>query len=421
MKIITLVISSLTLFGAYSHAASTGSAVEVNASNLRSLLESKSARISAASLEVEAARAYRGSFGRSFLPDVEIYGQQENFKKGQLDQKTQPAYGAQATLNLFNGGRDLLLSDQYDLQIQQKSYQFRRVQAEELEKARSLYWNILYSQQRISLLESTQQVNAQNLRAADRRIQSGVATDSDRVLFQMKGVELEQDLAQAKVQLTSDKRDLAIILGYDNEVDLSFPQALDHEHDFEKALEHSAADHEFLYKENALLSEVKGLEAKRQTRSWVPKLDAYAAYNQYNQRQEDPADAKDRTESVVGVKLTLSLQNLFNSQREARSLRQEALSASTLADLQRKEVENHISNEIASLRLLHDQVHAAEENISRAEKYYKLSQSEYARGVKNSPDVLGAAEKLYDIRNRHLEIIRDFQLAKSHVLSKIGK
>lgn len=415
MKTALFLISSLALFGVSLQAA------EINADNLKTLLEDKSARLNAASLEIEAAKAYQGSLGRSFLPDIEIYGQQDSFKKGRLDQKTQPAYGAQATLNLFNGGRDLLLSDQYDLQVQQKSYQFKRVHAEELEKARTLYWNILYAQQRINLLESAQQVNTQNLKAADRRINSGVATDSDRVLFQMKAIELEQDLARAKVQLTSDRRNLAILLGFESDADVSFPQAFQHDHDYEKVLEYADVDHEFLYKENQVLAETKVLEAKRQGRSWVPRLDAYAAYNQFNQRDEDPVDAKDRTESVVGVKLTLSLQGVFNSQREARFLRQEALSANIIADLQRKEVGNHIANEVASLKVLHDQLHEAEQNISRAEKYYKLSQSEYTRGVKNSPDILGASEKLYEIRNRHLEIIRDFQVAKYQILSKIGK
>ena len=39
--------------------------------------------------------------------------------------------------------------------------------------------------------------------------------------------------------------------------------------------------------------------------------------------------------------------------------------------------------------------HNAEENIKRAERYYRLTQSEYNRGVKNSPDVLGASQRLF--------------------------
>ncbi|OYZ13487.1 MAG: hypothetical protein B7Y39_17580, partial [Bdellovibrio sp. 28-41-41] len=82
---------------------------------------------------------------------------------------------------------------------------------------------------------------------------------------------------------------------------------------------------------------------------------------------------------------------------------------------------SHIENEVAELKLLHSQVHDAEENIVRAEKYYKLTQSEYARGVKNSPDMLSASEKIFEVKNKRLEILKDFNLKQAHVLAKINR
>lgn len=394
---------------------------EIREDNLKTLLESRNARIAAAKMDVEAAAEREGSFARSFLPEIEVYGQQETFKKGRQDSKSQPAYGAQASLNLFNGGRDSLQSQVRTLETEKKTFQFRRIQAEELEKVRTLYWNILYTQARLELMNEMSQVNSQNLKAAERRIRSGIATESDRVEFEMKSVELAQEEAETKLRLSSYRRELALALGFDNADSLRFPQQMDHEHEFEASLLHAAADHEFLYKEHELQSEASSLESRSFKRSWVPRLDAFAAYNQYNQREEDFPDAADRTESTVGLRVTLSLGGAFEASREARSLRKTALSARTLADLQKKEVEIHISNEMNELKLLHDQVHAAEENTQRAGAYYKITQSEYARGVKNSPDVLGASEKLFATKNRHLEILRDFQISKAHVLSKIGK
>lgn len=401
--------------------SSASLAEEIHEDNLKTLLESRNARVAAAKMDIEAAAEREGSFARSFLPEIEVYGQQESFKKGRQDSKSQPAYGAQASLNLFNGGRDSLQSQVRSLETAKRSFQFRRIQSEELEKVRTLYWNILYTQARLELMHEMSRVNGQNLRAAQRRIASGVATESDRVEFEMKSVELTQEEAETTLKLSTYRRELALALGFDNADSLSFPQKIEHEHDFEPSLQHAAADHEFLYKEHELQSEASSLESRSRGRSWSPRLDAFAAYNQYNQREEDFPDAADRTESTVGLRVTLSLGGAFESGREARSLRKTAMSARTLAELQKKEVEIHISNEMAELKLLHDQVHAAEENNKRADTYYRMTQSEYARGVKNSPDVLGASEKLFATKNRHLEIIRDFQIAKAHVLSKIGK
>ncbi|MEQ1722047.1 MAG: efflux RND transporter permease subunit [Pseudobdellovibrio sp.] len=216
-------------------------------------------------------------------------------------------------------------------------------------------------------------------------------------------------------------RNIAVLLGFENYKELTFSEKLEHEHDYEMALAHNKKDHEFLYKETEIQSAVSVLSASSLNRNWVPKLDAFASYNQFNEREKDFANAEDRTESRVGVRVSLSLGEAFESYKEAASLKKEALSAQKISELKKKEIDIHVSNEMAELELLHSLVHTAEENILRAEKYYKLTLSEYARGVKNSPDVLGASEKLFEIKKKRIEIVRDFQIAKAHILSKIGK
>jgi outer membrane protein len=117
----------------------------------------------------------------------------------------------------------------------------------------------------------------------------------------------------------------------------------------------------------------------------------------------------------------MNISNLIDSQGEALALSKESLAAERIVRSKRLEVDSHMASEIEELRYLHDQIHDAEVNILRAEKYYKITLSEYARGAKGSPDVLGASEKLFQTKTRRIEIIRDFQIAKTHVLSKIGK
>ena len=105
----------------------------------------------------------------------------------------------------------------------------------------------------------------------------------------------------------------------------------------------------------------------------------------------------------------------------AEVLIKEAGAAQVQTELAKREIEAHLETEMAGVSFLHDQFHAAEENITRATKYHELTKSEYARGVKNSPDMLGAAEKLFEMRHKRLEIIRDYQIAKGHILSKTGR
>lgn len=396
-------------------------AMEITSTNLRSLLQEKNVRVAAAKLQTEAAAVRKGSLARSFVPNLELFGSQESFKSGDQALKEQPHYGAELNVNLYNGGRDKLQSEIRSLQYNRKTFQQMRVESEELEKARTAYWQILYNKEKITLLKSSIAINDQNLKAADRRINSGVATATDRIEFEMKAEELKQEFDEATLGLKVLVNTLAIFLDIDEPSQIIFGEKLNHEHDYQSAIAHSPKDHEFLFKENEIQYQVSRLEAANLGRTWWPRLVAFASYNQYNEREKEYPNAADRKETAVGVRLSLNLSSGFENSKEADSLEKEALSLQKTALQQKSEVEQHITNEMDELELLHGQVHAAEENIVRAEKYYKMTQSEYVRGVKNSPDVLGASEKLYELKNKRNEIIRDFQLAKSHVLAKIGK
>lgn len=395
--------------------------VTISSENLKELLDQKNARIAAAKLQAEAANERKGFFARSLLPNLEVYGAQEDFKSGNNDRISQPLYGAEATLNLFNGGRDWAESEIREKRSEQSKFQLLRVQAEELEKARVLYWGSLYQDEKIALLRSAIEINTKNLQVANRRLTSGVGTETDRIEFEMHSITLKQELEEAELHRKNGLRDLAILLNLEENEVIKLNEKLGHQHEYKDLFKHSIKDHEFLYKEDELLADITSLESRSKKYSWAPTVDAFASYNQYNQREVDLPDATDRTESVVGLRAAIKLSSFFEENREAKALSREASGLAKLSEQKKHELHYHLDNELAELDLLHGQVHMAEENIKMAEKYYKLTQSEYSRGVKNSPDVLGASERLLEIKDKHIQIVRDFQIAKAHILSKLGK
>lgn len=396
------------------------SAQQVSAENLKELIGARNARSLAAHSEAQASKERQGSLSRSFLPSLELHAGQEQFKIGEQDRKTQPVYGAEAKINLYNGGRDGIESQIRDVESQRRSFQAQRIQSEELEQARTLYWQILYIKEKSVLLKAALIVNNQNLLSAKKRIRNGVATDSDRFEFEMKDVELRREVTTDTVEQEKLKRTLAMMLDI-SEASLTLIGKLTHDHDYEAALVHAAKDHEFLYKEDELQAEQLQMTAKTQSRALLPKIDIFAGYSQYNEREKEYPDSKDRTESVVGVRANIDLGLGFEAARESAALRYEASASARRAASAKRQIEIHIQGELDELNNLHAQIHEAEENIKRAEGYYKLTQGEYGRGVKNSPDVLSASLKLYDMQHKYVEIVRDFQVSKAHLLSKLGK
>lgn len=411
------VLTAVILMGCLS----AWSKVDVTYQNLKSLLEQKNAAIASAKLRAEAAKDREGFFARSFMPKLELYGVQENYKTGSNDAINQPAYGAEASINLFNGGRDWNEAKIRNRRSEQMQVHAQRIQLEELEKLRILFWESLYLREKLEVLKSAIELNNRNAKSATRRLNSGVGTESDRLEFEMEAISLKQEQEEAQLKYDLQLKKIAIILNLDEHEGITLTDSLSHEHEYQDLTKHTEKDHELLYKEYEIAAEVTGLEAKSKSYGWVPSVDAFATYNQYNQREIDIPDEKERRESVVGIKASLSLGSLLDSNSESSALKKEELSLSKAAEQQKKELHSHVEGELAELDLLHSQIHIAESNIKLAEKYYKMTDSEYSRGVKNSPDVLGASTKLMEVKDKYLQIVRDFQIARAHILSKIGK
>lgn len=401
-----------------------GQAIEVHSTTLKKLVEERNYDVAASQWEYDAAKDREGYLVRSFLPSIDVYGAQESFEIGSRLRRNQPIYGAEAKIRVFNGGQDKIEDNIRSLTADQRRFERQKILAFELEKARGVYWEIIYLQEREEILKNSIEVNKRNLAAANRRIRNGVATESDRYEFQMKDVDLRRELANAQMQLQNQARVLRVFIGMNEGDPLELKEKFTHDHDLSVITQHSESDHDFLFKDTELNADIGQLNARSKRRTWWPKVDAYAAFNKYNQRIESaspdiPLNMSDET--AVGIRISSSLSGGTEAFHQAAAQDKEAEGQKLKAIRIKNQIDTAITNDSKELVLLHDLVHEAEENISRAEKYVQLTQTAYIRGIKNSPDVLGATEKLFAVQERRVRILRDFQIAKARILSKIGR
>lgn len=392
--------------------------LNLNDEDLLGYIQTKNQKVLIKDQELKASESRTGVLVRSYLPEVELYHAEESFKLGRTNSKNQPAQGVEARVNLFNGGRDGLRNKKANLAVERLKSEKQLTVVEQLKIARELYWEGFYLKEVLLILKQAQEVNQRNLSAAQRRLQSGVATQSDRLEFEMKDVDLKQSLAKTELEFKNTSRALAILLGFDDKTTIQFSGTYQHDHDWQKEVNHSHHEHSFTVKPLELKSQEVELESRANRRGFLPRVDAYAAWNQFNQREEDFTDSRDRRESVVGLRMTLALSDVYHERSESQAQKAEAQALKLEADELKRTLDSHIHADLDQLNLLHNLVHDTEENIKRAQRYYDLTQREYARGVKNSPDVLGASEKIFETRLKHLELIRDFQIAKAHLKAK---
>lgn len=404
--------------------SASGKTVSGDVSELRAIINANNKAVAAAKAEVAAAAERRGSLMRSFLPEMGFHGGRKAKHDGGFSLAEPPFIGADVRVNLFRGGRDGIDDSMREVALRRLTSTVRRVIVTEVEKAASSWWQIAYLKEREALLRKMIDLNQQNLLAAQRRIKSGVAADSDRFEFEIHKSSLERELALTSVQSGAEKRLLRTYLGLDEGVAVDVDSKLSHDHDFENKLKFDVQQVEYLFADHAYKSEEDALMAKASSREWWPRFDAYIEYEKsaWPDAKElgDARQNENGAETTVGVSVSLNLPAGMEGVRESRALLARSSAGRLLAEAGKQETLAHLENEIAQLRFLHGQVHEAEQNIARAERYYRSTQSEYARGVKNSPDVLGASQKLFEMHHDRLEITKNFEVAKSHVLAKIS-
>jgi len=385
------------------------------------LIEERNQHVQAASLSRDAAKASTGHLTRSYLPTLQAGVGGERFASGLLGQKGQPKGGIEARLNLFRSGKDRLEEDYLESQVTGKEAQRDQVYLDELTQARRSYWTIVYERELIEFLQEAITQNDRNLAAALRRIKSGIATDTDRIEFEMNGLQLKQDLARARLGNRNSQRTLSVLLGLAEDTEFETEMAVPHLHDDKLVAEtFEATSHRDV---RSALADKQSLElqSSRAGRWWAPSLDLYAGYNLYTQQERDAPIVSDRWESSVGFKLTVPLFDGLSGMTERRAALLRASAQENRAAQAGRQLKARWAALKQELEVGHDLIHNVEAIVNQARQYLSRTQGEYQRGVKNSVDMLNATSRYIETKRRAAELKRDYLFSRSEALATLGR
>lgn len=394
--------------------------LKVNFDDLPKLVSEKNEHSKGAKEIAESAEERTDYLLRSYLPTVEAKVGQENFKTGSLAERSEPYGGVEARINVFNSGRDSL-----ENQIRKEEHKAATATAthtyrEELTKVRKVYWELVYQKEIIKLLQDAIKDNDKNLGAANTRIKAGIASQTDRLEFEMAKVELEQDLARAKLQQQNFERDFRALLNLSADTGIETVDFVNHQH--EDGILKSAFD---ATKDPSIQTEqvqakTAELQYKKDRSEWLPSVDVVGSHSLHTFREREFDDRDDRWESVIGVQLSMKLFDGWNSQSESASHRLRAEGLSKQARQSANELSSRFEGARAALQLNHELIHDSEAIIDKGRKYMTRSLDEYRRGVKNSLDILNASQRFFELQKRYADLRKDYQLARTELLKMLG-
>lgn len=387
---------------------------------LPSLVESRNEMVEAANLNVTAQRERTGIALRSFLPQFNVVLGGEQFKTGSAPSDSRSYWKIESSLNLYHGGRDSIEGEirnsNLDLAKIGRISEFQN----ELKEARQSFWKALAIAKLVSEKKEAIERNEAFLQSARRRANADVTTTADASEFEIHKVALqrEQRKLEHEYDVVLNRLSVAIALDEHENIDLvgDFPNVAK----LPPLQDLGVPNLQLSVRTSRTLQKTEELKAAQSSRWWLPKLDLYASYGVPSLSDEYSRALRGDREWTAGVKVGFDFGQGLEARRESASRHAQAKSLERRAAHATREAiafDHELRHELSILTEL---IANADTDVARAQKFLKLTESEYTRGVKNGPDLLDAFRKYFEIRERRIENHREYFEIRSELESLIA-
>lgn len=381
------------------------------------LANSQELRAQTQQLEIAASEAKAARSG--YLPEVSIEGGPLTTKFDNERNADTALYG-KAEWNIYRGGRDSARVDIKNLEAVLADKRAIEVRARTEREVARLYYEMLFLTEGTALKEKALLMNDEQMKLARVKRQSGFTSNADVLEFELREATIKSDLRSILQQKEEKSRELSVLLGRNetsNNLSVRGHLAKDTlQVDRKKILSVLERTNPDLV-EAQVEQQVAEKEKTIAKSEFLPKVDVEGRFGKIA-NEERVFSEKDNYSVFLKVKIPLfsgfstihevGAANAKSVQREAW-LNHRTLSAKAGAE-----------NLFSQLDSIRERLDLEEKTLQRSEDYYKLTLAEYRRGVKNSPDMVGAAERLLDARIRNLEFRRDLYLTKLRILGLTG-
>lgn len=305
--------------------------------------------------------------------------------------------------NLYRGGADRAETQLIEQQINIASKRLSNKKNYIKSEISKIFYEIQFLLESIHLKKKALELNAQQIKIAKLKNSSGLTSSSDVLEFDLRETTLESDLVLLNYKIEKKSREMDVLLSNSklNEIHpvhghlIREKFTLDREAILLKILE---SNEEILQAQAELV--ILENEKKLTNAAYWPQVDFDLKYGSLNSEKQASKLSNDYS---MNLKVSIPIFSGMENHLQLKGIEQKWAAHNKSKSQTLIQLQETVDSAIAELKALNARLDLEEKNIEKSEKYYQLTFDEYKRGTKNSPDMVGASERLLDARIRNLE------------------
>jgi outer membrane protein TolC len=154
------------------------------------------------------------------------------------------------------------------------------------------------------------------------------------------------------------------------------------------------------------------MEVSKQRADFMPRIDAEARYGRLGNAERVSPRSGDFT---MLLKVSVPIFSGLSTSHRVDSVAAAGRSRAIEAEYEKAHLVEDLDALVATINTVQKRLDLEELNLQKSRDYYATTLQEYRRGLKNSPDMVVASERVLDAKIRNLEFRRDLAIAVAKV------
>jgi len=375
--------------------------------DLESRLISSNQELKSLQQDISAQESLKKSAYSPFLPSLNAVGGLAEIKTDEDRDQGQVGY-LQGTANLFSG-----FSDRAAFDIQTQKHELARLNYEiGLRKTKEELTEVLTSMigihQLEKILDEEFKITQTQKQMAARKVGAGLTSQVDNYEFDLRESEIEIQRRNIVREHETVHQKLNAL--FDQEIQDKELESLKFGTTGTLAQDVNLTSFERhpLVLKAKLEEQIAQSEKTSVTSEYLPRIDINYSFG----RLTPTEDRVKYNESEVALLVTIPLFSGFETYHKRKA----AVASVAAKEHEKNQVFLNIKSQFEQLKIrakeLIELYQIIERKVASAEKYYGLTLAEYKRGVKNSPDLVGATERYFDSKKKKIEIQKELELVQ---------